>query len=230
MLKGVEMQGRNAFTVSELLFALVIVAILLALVLTSARSFRRLSDDARCVNHLRTLGQGTLLYFGERNGDFFPSWDWHKNRSFLETVGIPAPHSGNGSQRDSLLTCPAFKKAHRDLFPTGLNRSYSLNYFAHYYRPQDQQSADVPDDPAYWQRLFPGNLRQIASPSGMWMFMDGAQNGYVFTYCNRGHLPYVSYPHNGRNNAVFFDGHVQPVEPKALKQPLSSNFWGGPDA
>ncbi len=218
----------RGFTVLELTLALAIAGVLLVLLALSFRSFARLSDDTRCLNHLRIIGQQSLLYFGERNGDLFPSWNWFRDETFLTLLAIPPPHSGVKSQRDTVFTCPAFKKEHPTLFPTSFNRCYSINYWAHYYRPQDQQGSNALPDPADWRRLFPGSLRNVREPSKMWMFMDAATSGGLFTYYNHGHIPYMGRPHHNKAQAVFFDGHIEPVEPEQLKQPASSDFWGGP--
>lgn len=212
----------QAFTVAELLFGVGIVAALLTLVMLGQKQLQQSSDEIRCVNHLRLIGQASLQFFLERNGDLFPEWNWYRNKRFLSLLNIEEPHTGTQSNRDTLFTCPGFKKAYPHVFPSSLNRSYSLNYWAHRYQPQAQQSGEenVP-------LLLPGNLRNIKNQSAMWMFMDGAVSTYVFTYYNRGHQPYMGTPHRNRSaNAVFFDGHVAPVYPDDLKQDSKSPFWG----
>lgn len=218
----------RGFTVLELTLALAIAGVLLVLLTLSFRSFSRLSDDTRCLNHLRTIGQQSLLYFSERNGNLFPTWNWFRDDTFLALLAVTPPHSGVKSHKDTVFTCPAFKKEYPTYFPSSLNRCYSINYYAHYFRPGDQQGSNALPDPADWRRLFPGNLRNVRNPFKMWMFMDAARSTGIFTYYNHGHIPYMGQPHNHKAQAVFFDGHIEPVVPERLSQPGSSDFWGGP--
>ncbi len=221
-----------AFTLTELLVTLIVLGILVMLLGSGLLSARRSAQQTQCVANLRTMGQASLLMFQENNGNLFPHVFWYvpvihgKANRFLELLEMQQPLAVDqpGSFRDTFLTCPAFKTAKPALFPSHLNRSYSLNYFAHAFGPNEQQS-NLPVIP----RLSPGNLRFVRQPSKMWLFTDGSAGaGFVFTYINQGHFNYLAAPHRGRQNVVFFDGHIESVEKERFLLPLSDDFWGGP--
>ncbi len=219
--------GARAFTLAELLAALAIIGMLAALLFPVIGRLRRASDNARCIANLRMIGQQSLTFFQERNGDLFPVWNWHVHEPFLSLLGIEKPYSGADSFHDSVLTCPGFKRAYPVTFPHALNRSYSLNRWAHQYDVESMQGSETN------KSIFPGNLYKVRKPSAMWMFMDGAVvkdkvGGDPFTYYNINMGNYMGRPHadGTQANAVFFDGHVEPVTLEMYNQYYTSDFWG----
>lgn len=226
-----------AFQLIELLVVIGVIVILAVLLMPALKGLSLAGANARCVSNLRQMGAATLSYFGEHDGQLLPSTFWYRQESVVSTLpgynqsgiaeyfGLSAPFSGITTYRETVLSCPAFKKKFPTLFPSMWNRSYSANKFAHVFDPGSQQLgiANIP--------LFPGNLRNIRKPSAMWMYMDGAGStagGFVFTYLTSDHFPYIASPHANRQNAVFFDGHVEAVSGTRLKLPESDDFWGGP--
>lgn len=221
-----ECQKNRAFTLTELLVVLVLTALLISLAFSGVKSLLAASDNVRCVSNLRTIGQQSLTFFQERNGSLFPVWDWMGYEPFLSMLDIKQPYSGPESLHDTVLSCPGFKKAYPHIFPYPLNRSYSLNRWAHQYDVQSMQKYQT-NNP-----IKPGNLINISNPSAMWMFMEGAQEDWgVFTYYNIGMKEYMGHPHAGgkKGNAVFFDAHVEAITPEMLDQYYKSDFWGGSD-
>lgn len=217
-------QKNRAFTLTELLVALVLAALLISLIFSGVRLMVAASDNIRCVKNLKTIGQQSLIFFQERNGNLFPVWDWHTHEPFMNVLEIEPPYTGPDSLHDSVFTCPAFKKTYPHIFPYALNRCYSLNRWAHQYNVSSMQRDSVN------LSIRPGNLINISKPSAMWMFMEGAHvDQGVFTYYDIGMKDYMGCPHAGgkKGNAVFFDGHVEPVTPEMLDQHYTSDFWGG---
>ena len=216
----------EAFTLIELLVVLGLIAVLCVLLFSGLRSVRASADNVRCVSNLRSIGRQSLVFFQENNGNLLPVWYWQAYEPFLTTLGMDPPYGGPASKHDSLLTCPAFKKTYSKIFPSELNRSYSANRWAHQFDPYSQQALgiNVP--------LKPGSLVNIAKPSAMWMFMEGARADWgVITYYNLNMKNSMGHPHQGgkTGNAVFFDGHVEVVTPDMLDQPSKSDFWGAPE-
>lgn len=226
------------FQLMELLVVIGIVAVLVVLLMPAINNLRSAGANARCVSNLRQLGISSLGYFSENDGQLLPSTFWYRSESTASTLpgfeqggiaeylGLSAPFAGLATYRDTVMSCPAFKKKFPTLFPSQWNRSYSVNKFAHRYDPGSQQ-AGISNTP-----LFPGNLRKIRKPSAMWMYMDGAgstSGGFVFTYLSSEHFPYIGSPHGKKQNAVFFDGHVEAIDGTMLKLPETNDFWGGPN-
>lgn len=228
----------RAFSVVELLVILVIISALALLIIPAGQKAREISQNVKCVSNLRQMATGTFTYFHEHNGRLLPSVFWYRSSTtppnsggiiqegISEYLGLPVSSGGVDSYRDTVLSCPAFARKFPTLFPSNWNRAYSVNMRAHAFDPILQQ-AGLPTDNTF----FPGNLQRIRSLSSMWLYMDGAgsiDGRYVFTYLSNSHLPYVASPHAKKQNAVFFDGHVEQISANKLALPQSNDFWGGP--
>jgi prepilin-type N-terminal cleavage/methylation domain-containing protein/prepilin-type processing-associated H-X9-DG protein len=230
-----EPRSFRGFTLIEMLVTVGIIVVLAALLSSALPKVLAGSGNVKCVSNLRSIGSASMSFFTDNEGELFPSFWWYNTetasptlRGFIEYLGVQGPFQGDVTNRDTLLTCPSYKRKYPALYPSNWNRAYSLNYFAHAYDPGAQQGGNEAS------KMYPGNLRRVRSLSKMWLFMDGAVGGgggpgsWVFSYMNNAHQPYLSNVHSGKQNAVFFDGHVGPVEAEQIGQPHSSDFWGGP--
>jgi prepilin-type N-terminal cleavage/methylation domain-containing protein/prepilin-type processing-associated H-X9-DG protein len=62
------MRARRAFTLLEIMAAIIIIAILVGLLIPALSAVRRAARRADCLNHLRNLGQAHGLYMGDHRG------------------------------------------------------------------------------------------------------------------------------------------------------------------
>lgn len=226
------------FSLIEVLVCVILIAILAALIMPMIGALRSATDSARCTSNLRIVGGGALNYFVERNGLLLTGRFWYSPSTLpptstgiiaagmVEYFGIEGPYTGDATLRDTVLTCPGLKKKSPALFPSQWNRCYSVNQYAHAYGPENTNINDsVP-------LAFPGNLARIRSRSSMWLFMDAAVSdtgGYPFTYIGRSQINDVRSPHSGKQNIVFFDGHVEQLDAATIfSKSASSDLWGGP--
>jgi prepilin-type processing-associated H-X9-DG protein len=110
-------------------------------------------------------------------------------------------------------------------------RTYSANDFA---ITGDAGPADYPNNPRA-----PKTLMQITNPSKMMFFTDGryggplAPRGTPTSYNNfvsaanvRTEENCLLHPHGGRQNMVFFDGHVESRTPDQIPTLPDDPFWG----
>jgi len=165
----------GGFTLIEMLIAIGVVVVLGALLASALPKALEGAGNAKCVSNLKSVGAASHTYFNDNGGNLFPSFWWYNTetasptlRGFVEYLGEHGPFQGEETFRDTMLTCPSYKRKYPSLYPSNWNRAYSLNYFAHMYEPGAQQSGN----PA--AAMYPGNINRIRSLSKMWMFMDGS--------------------------------------------------------
>jgi len=65
--------GQGAFTLVELLVVIAIIAILAALLLPALASAKEKGKRAQCINNLKQVGVGSLVYVGDNSDKFMPA-------------------------------------------------------------------------------------------------------------------------------------------------------------
>ncbi len=118
--------SRRGFTLVELLVVVAIIALLMAILLTSLRYVRSMGQGTRCLANVRQLGAGWHSYAGGHgnkmmNPQTLDSSDgWVMKGNTLEAIegGLMYPYVSN----PKAYRCPADK--------TIKNRSYSINHYA----------------------------------------------------------------------------------------------------
>ena len=198
---------RRGFTLIELLVVISIIAVLASMLLPAVNLVRTAAKSTRCMSNLRQVGMAYFAYAGENDGYViesatfgggFPTLRWS------DTVAdyVEAARSGGGagnidSSKNSILTgCPEWKALSSWELGYGVNRT-----------------PDEPENPGFTNRWDFGNLTPsmkhfvlagIRYPSARQLVCDSKDwhTMVVVIDANR---------HRSRMNAVFFDGHVQPL-------------------
>lgn len=238
------MKRRSAFTLIELLVAVAIIAILVALLVASVGAVRSKADSAKCVSNLRSTGMAAIQFFTDNAGDFLPRKYWEIYPSWgpsgkegmrdylgvesdlLNITGVPEFY------RDSIITCPTLRRRYPKV-SNPLHRTYSYNFYLNKKDPSSTHnsipSSERPDLANSYRKL--GNADK---PSAMWMFTDGVINSaedgygsYITDTINENSLP---FPHEGRQNFVFLDGHVEGLDRQQFADRKNDRyFWGKVD-
>ena len=236
---GYHSSRAKAYSLIEIIVALAIVAILAGLVLSMIGKVRELTRTAECSANLRTLGVAALTYFTDRDGYFlptrfweiYPSWGPSGKQGMRDYLGIEANQiniSGiDEYYRDTLVSCPSMRISYPNI-TTPLHRTYSFNYYLNQKDPSSAYnhlpSMQRPDLATGYRTLL-----NVPNPSVMWMFTDGiARSEYFGTnISNSSVIPELSFPHGGRQNLVFMDGHVESLNlPSFLERAENADFWG----
>lgn len=217
----------RGFTLLELLVAMAIVAILVALALAGLKVAREKADDAQCMSNLRQLAQANLAYAAEHEGTFVPAQEprnltrWHGVRNgvgepFNPTAGPLAPYLGTEGK---VKLCPSF----RDVL-TG-SKSFEEGTGGYGYN-----AVYIGGTPA--NAFAAERIANIPRPQATIMFSDAAfarQNGVQeYAYCEPWNsvgptgklrsrlIPSMHFRHQGRANVAWCDGHVTSERPTQL--------------
>lgn len=214
-----------AFTLVELLSVIAIVGILSAILVASIGHIRESVRDAGCSSNLRQIFTAARLWAQDNKGRMPDSRWWQEPASnpFTSTWSIaPYLDLGDGDQTatSTVYTCDAARSEAPS--SRAFARTYSMNQYA---------------GGSY------NGIRQDlvrSGPAQLGVFMDGVQvtgSGEYFSYATEAHMasdasPGAQFPHGGRMNVVYADGHVAAVTEAHARRYLSENrirvpFWGG---
>jgi prepilin-type N-terminal cleavage/methylation domain-containing protein len=129
------MNRKHAFTLVELLVVIAIIGILAALLLPALSRATGRAHQATCINNLRQINLGTLLYAHD-NGETLPRLPvpdpYPNNESFFfkelmkSYVGLKGPPT-NG---DRLFLCPSESRSATDGLPS---EAYIVDYSDYYF-------------------------------------------------------------------------------------------------
>jgi prepilin-type processing-associated H-X9-DG protein len=209
----------GAFTLLETLAVVAIIAVLAAvLVPTATKGFRR-AQEAGCLNNLRQMGLATEMFLQEQDG-YMPDLNWWAQELL--------PYVKETSKEKNVFWCPAATRKESPLNASGnLGRypdgsvipiAYGIN--ANYPSNNGQilngnRGTRVPER----RKL------TVPDPQKVVLFLDGA-GGYANIFfdtasrVSRRHARSED-PLRMQLNALFVDGHVEPIDMQYSTAPRS---------
>jgi len=209
----------SGFTLVELIVVILVVAIMAALLLPMVAKIRAMGEDAKCTANMRAISAGFHSYVSDNDGTFLPTTDQHDLllSPYFGVSDYPWS-SGNASWRASgaktPFYCPRLAAQGRAVGNPRLSViaiSYVLGNNA-----TDWSSGQPSPHPAW-----PRRIANVPSPSKMWIYTEGGlkRNGVlsmVVGALSTGYFldpqssaPTLAWPHDGRQNFLFLDGHVE---------------------
>lgn len=217
-------QGRDGFTVIELIVVVAIVGLLAALLLPAIGVAQNMAKTMSCMSRQRQIGMYFTAYLNDSNGQFprggtgFPNF-WHQT--------ITGIKQNTGGDITNLFMCPADNHRSGSIPWTGapLNTAWRDGYISQGYNqgglgPNNATESPL-TDPLYDN---PAYEEQIVKPSETLLVSDEMFHPLISTYAPAGWgyakmtsslgVPAVAYPrHNGKRvcNILWVDGHVSSV-------------------
>jgi len=232
---------RSGLSVTDLLVAILVLVVLALLSLGVLQRSGELARNAQCTANLRAVGLGALQFMHDRGGTLLPSKHYVNpsfradKPGFRDYVGVSSTNikvNAPEFQVDSAFTCPTVKREYPGMYPSYLNRCYVANFYAFLDDPENLD--ELPEDRKPASPDFYGRLANVPAPSRMWMFADpcvrepNPTNISTYSkpdYYKTGSTYRVEF-HRRRTNAVFFDGHVEPLTRADFYQGSRKYFWG----
>ena len=236
---------KGNFTLIELLVVVAIIAILAGMLLPALNAARNRARAIKCSGNLKQFGQTEIMYENDYTRRIPTIMQWHNSSGTADTNR--RIWAGNSYYR-SYFKLPnidfGFKYPRNMACPmTPYTAIYEGNLVDLYYgygrivRPSEPNSADK------W--ILEGFFANIKNPSGKVLIADNS--GW---YTSRDHITFADwlskwsyyegkdvsklgvttyynwlrYPHQAQSNALFFDGHVQPVG-----RIPDNNLWASDD-
>lgn len=216
-------QRRWGVTLIEILVALAVLAVLLALLIPTTLSVSGTAKSVQCCNHLRSIGSAIHTYIAENDGYYpYGRSNPEPNDKFLfrtlRDAGIDT-YRGDGKsyQKAGIWYCPADTERDPDYAP----QSYGVNFHL-------GASRDSPKTPAWQKKLAAlGNQNLIYlmdHDSGVKPRRTGG-NLQETSWPLRNNAPQtppssgvqVEFRHSGASNALFVDGSVRSMRWEELR-------------
>ena len=225
---GQSLNGRRAFTLIELLVVITIIAILAGMLMPAIKMVQASARSAKCSSNLRMLQLGNSAYANDYEGNYVPMfygpvgttflYQWVTNSEFASyAVGSNTTSTGVSYKIDSPsgMLCP-LSKPPSSIF---LNIGYSYGYNGVVYPSKTSFgpcNANTATPKVFQKVAFTDGLKaNLRYPSADAYGTDGYFYGGS-PVAEGALLAVVAYRHRSKANVVFYDGHVEPMEPKIL--------------
>ena len=225
----------KGFTLVELLVVMSIISLLLTVLLPSLRRVRQQGQAVVCMNNVKQLGLAFMLYGQEYNGYAMPAassdiywWGEKLSTGIDHKLGFIWPYIRSELGGKSVYECPSqpfgsycLQGASGSKDPKWITSTYGYN--GYFLCPSQSGWFGPADITGPWQKI-----TNISTPVMVLVFADtlidlgptsGIQNNFLldppYIYNKNGwkenRSPTTCFRHNDKTNAIFADGHSEPM-------------------
>lgn len=224
---------RAAFTLTELVAVILLIAVMVALVFAVMGSARGTSEKMKCLSRIQNLGKIALLYAAEHQNNMVPLrrdpvgdppgyWYDHLHEYVGRQRGRSGRYEGGVISHYPGFACPE------------AGSRYAINRLCGY-------AKGTTGEPPGYLKLGQGfsSGRVIELPGGVaksaWFTCPRNTSSEYFLPENyrNGVNHFIGFPHSGTMNVVFMDGHVENLpdpqfaqSPESLREERWIQFFG----
>ncbi len=195
------------FSLTELLVALALLATLALLGTALVSGTRERSHATRCMRNLQTWGSALFLYVAENNGRLPSVAPWGDGRRWNHPDAPLARliHSGtwttpmyqNWNRGNDFNGCPAYPDTPISYATTSRYYSYVASHV--WFNPANR-------------------LNTIPNPASIILITDATHASLQSIFTTANYHTTIGYPHRGKTQALFADGHIATVEQVSASQ------------
>jgi len=200
----------RGFTLVEMLVVISLIAVLSTLALSGFRGAINMSRSAKCMGNLRQLGEGILLYAADNN-NFLPpaylagnndpnnNW-WYAIYPYL-SGGKAMPYDWTQERlivSQGIFHCPEVNNT---------DAIYTLPWVSYKMNGQFQ----------FLSTTGVMSIAAISRPSQILLLGEGRAHPKFSNYTSKDQGAGLWYPHNGKLNGLFLDGHIESMNENDLK-------------
>lgn len=207
MLPRGQFRSRQAFSLVEVLVVVLIIGVLAALVSPAVGSAMRRTREAQCVSNLRQIGAGISLYAAENDQKIV--YNIYTSSTWVQAL---APYINNGDASATLVlgvrpsgvwVCPESR---------AVTKGGSYSHYGKNILINENVNSITYNPPRY-----NGRMASLVNPSKLFAVGDAG----TATLCGRDLAPWTANGgflarHGKYVNVLFFDFHVESVDPATL--------------
>ena len=236
-----KMQIFGRFTLIELLVVIAIIAILAGMLLPALNKARDKAREASCKSNIKNLSQ-IVFFYTDNNDDWIPvandaktanalfrterGWDYYFAANEFGFTDARQPEKIKAYQKKmSLLLCPGSSAVYDLTSKNYAFSTYRMNHVLGSYNDDGTPKENIPVKNDSSKKI-KGDIKRLSSvrtASKVAVFGDGPkdESEYAYpgtvTFSGDYYFTYLGYPHGGRANFAFLDGHVASYKASEVK-------------